>query len=484
MKKTLFKIFCLLLSLVLLMGVFAACNDDAEQNNPPEGPPSTPPTERELALALFRNVDEKMAAADSYTAKIDMKLITSKDGIHISATGTENEYVVSLKNSAQFSHLSHANLEMNMTYNGETYKMKSEMRTGYVNGRMFLGNKETQDGAVSVDQKLYSSLSAADYLAYLDEINEDEFELSDSDFSVATYKQNENGTVTISFSGFEASALEKMPFFDDDVKNIFEKDKQPTDVVLTLVVGADQYPQSLSLAFCFEKEGISTLATNVMPELEISATYSGINATATMPRVDLSGYNSVDDLRAVEYANRAITDRLSAESGSFQTESVIVASVPGATDRADIKQNVHFTTTNGRYSYRVEQNMDGAEYVYIYENDVLRQEGGNSVAYTDEQARAEIESNMDPGDFSVSNVKSSRIVSKTDTQRVCEFTFLTSDDAVSLAKSYGGQLKSFTSKVTVTIDGGQLTQYLYNLTVVLAYSSGEMQIELTGTVTF
>ena len=200
--------------------------------------------------------------------------------------------------------------------------------------------------------------------------------------------------------------------------------------------------------------------------------------------VDLADFSSVGDLRAIEYANRAIKDRLNAENGSFQTESAIAASIPGAADRSDIKQNVQFATTNGRYSYRVEQNVDGQEYVYIYENDVLRQEGGNSVAYTDEQARAEIISNMDPGDFAVSNVKSSKIVSKTDTQRVCEFTFLTSDDAVALAESYGRQLKSFTSQITVTIEQGQLTKYVYNLTVVLAYGSGEMQITWIDTVTF
>lgn len=483
MKKTLFKIFCLLLSFVLLMSVLAACNDDAGQSDPPDDPSPTPPTERELALALYRSVDEKMSAVNSYAVKVDIELATAKDGIHIMATGTENEYFVNLQSSTQFSHLSHGNIEMNMTYNGQTQKLENETRSGYVDGKMFLSNKETQNGTVTVDQKLYSSISCVNYLAYYDEIYEDVFELSDSDFSVATYKQNENGTITASFSGFTAQALEKMPFFDEDLKDMFEKGKQPTDMVITLVVGADQYPLSLSIAFHFENGGISTLAATAMPELKISATYSGINAT-TVPAVDLADFSSVGDLRAIEYANRAIKDRLNAENGSFQTESAIAASIPGAADRSDIKQNVQFATTNGRYSYRVEQNVDGQEYVYIYENDVLRQEGGNSVAYTDEQARAEIISNMDPGDFTVSNVKSSKIVSKTDTQRVCEFTFLTSDDAVALAESYERHLKSFTSQITVTIEQGQLTKYVYNLTVVLAYGSGEMQITWIDTVTF
>ena len=485
MKKTVLKLLCLLLSLFLLMGLFVACNgeEDPGKDDPSDGPTLIPPTERELALALYRSVDEKMSAADSYAIKIDMELATAKDGIAIKATGTENEYFVNLKSSTQFSHLSHANLEMDMTYNGQKHKLENEMRSGYVDGKMFLNNKEMQDGAALVDQKLYSSISGADYIAYYDEINEDAFELSDGDFSVATYKQNENGTVTASFSGFTASGLEKMPFFDEDLKDMFEKGNQPTDVVITLVVGADQYPLSLGLAFQFGNGGISTLAAAVMPELKISATYSGINAT-TMPAVDLTGFSSVGDLRAIEYANRAIKARLDAESGSFQTKSAIAASAGGGTDRSDIKQNVQFTTTDGKYSYRVEQNADGANYVFVYENEILRQEGGNSVPYTDEQARAEIKSNMDPGDFSASNVKSARIVSKTDTKRVCEFTFLTSEDAVALAQSYGRTLMSFTSKVTVTIEQGQLTEYVYNLSVVLAYGSGGLQITLIDTVTF
>ena len=50
--------------------------------------------------------------------------------------------------------------------------------------------------------------------------------------------------------------------------------------------------------------------------------------------------------------------------------------------------------------------------------------------------------------------------------------------------SYGRQLLSFTSQITVTIEQGQLTKYVYNLTVVLAYGSGGMQITWVDTVTF
>ena len=486
MKKTVLKLFCLLLSLFLLMGLFVACNgeEDPGKDDPSDGPTLIPPTERELALALYRSVDEKMSAADSYAVKIDMELATSKDGIAIKATGTENEYFVNLKSSTQFSHLSHANLEMDMTYNGQKHKLENEMRSGYVDGKMFLNNKETQDGTALVDQKLYSSISGADYMAYYDEINENAFDLSDGDFSVATYKQNENGTVTASFSGFTASGLEKIPFFDEDFKEMFEKGKQPTDVVITLVVGADQYPLSLSLAFQFGNGGISTLAAAVMPELKISATYSGINAT-TMPAVDLTGFSSVGDLRAMEYANRAIKARLDAESGSFNTETVVVLSGNATTERSEVKQQIEYATaTDGAYSYHVAQEQDGVKRTIEYKNGLKKDSTGAIAIYTDAKARAEIEASMIPGGFEVIHIKTVRVVSKDDTKQVYEFALNSSDEAASLAASLGLSLKSFTATATVIVENGQLTKYQYKLSVATTRNGLPCWVAVTTTVTF
>ncbi len=214
MKSIFLRLLCLALIFVMLIPAFTACNEqqqfDASEDERAE---TTENIDDIDAFTLFEKINVAMEEVTSYkldmaiTAKFYMPAVDAY--VDVSVTGTETE---TEKGTDGYYYLDEVTSVMSFEASGQKQTTTVKSVSGFQDGKMFIMT-DNGDNAQKV-QKLYSEISAADYVEHKKALEEKTSE-NDFDISRDTCKDTEcaydkeSGQWVASFSGFTDEGIKK-----------------------------------------------------------------------------------------------------------------------------------------------------------------------------------------------------------------------------------------------------------------------------------
>lgn len=179
MKKMVLKVISLTLALLMILTALAACDSkddviDAEEDRKAQTENKENDTPDDMgAFEFFEKADEVMESMTSYridgtmTAKIympsyDMSMNASATMVMMEAgKGTDDYYALNEQTTVS-----------TMTMGTNVSKTTATSMDGFQNGNMFVMN-DSDESSTDKAQKLYSTISAEDYIAHKKSMEED-----------------------------------------------------------------------------------------------------------------------------------------------------------------------------------------------------------------------------------------------------------------------------------------------------------------------
>ena len=267
---------------------------------------------------LMELSDKKMEEADSYKMEQDTYIKFELDNVLMEQKNT---------------------LSLTCVDDGETYfheeNSKSDMwvgdektvwyrDVGYSDGMMF-----TQYQTDSEKNRLKSPISEEDFRAWLEQRSDDvpEPSVTEDTCRTITCLQSEDGAWTITCEDFTEEGLKPFLHLIREMDQAFTEEYAVTDVHITTTLDKNYYPVTVTMEYEFTEKGN---ASSRMPELSVKATYGSWNSVPEEEAIrKLGAYDEVEDIRLIEKFITALSDRKSAQSGSFTATTVSGGSFDG-----------------------------------------------------------------------------------------------------------------------------------------------------------
>ena len=309
---------------------------------------------------LMELSNKKMDEADSYKMEqntfikfeLDNVLMEQKNTLSLTCVDDGETYFREEKNKSEM-------------WVGDAEKTVWYRDVGYSDGMMF-----TQYQTDSEKNRLKSPISEEDFRAWLEQRSDDvpEPSVTEDTCKTITCMQSEDGAWTITCEDFTEEGLEPFRYLIREMEQAFTEEYDITDVHMTATLDKDFYPASIAMEYEFtEKDN----ATARMPELSVKATYGSWNSVTEEEAVrKLGAYDEVEDIRLIEKFLTTLSDRKSAQSGSFTAATNVIASYEGEEFRSETIQDVTFTGGED-YTYTLDYAEDGSVYDIDYKNGKL-----------------------------------------------------------------------------------------------------------------
>ena len=471
MKKNLTKWLALLLACLMML---ASCGGDepTTESNAPELTPTEKllaMNEKARALTLYGYVDEAMDACNSYTMEGKGSFSGSMMGFDVDVSIDMLEK--SVGNEKAFE-AKYASTKTAVMMSGEVIS-ESESSSGFYDGKMFFAS--VADG---VENGIYSSISAEDYVRYEKE-QEDDTDFDPASCSSMTCVQNADKTWTATYKDFEN--FEELEDMLDTLTEMLEEGVTVDDIEITMTVNEDFTLRSILMKFVFI---LAPGTTDVeLPTYQMEFQVKDLDKTKA-EEVDFEGYNEVENLLVAIEVEKAFAEYLDAESGSYTV--VIDESVRYATEieKTNTIENVSFRNEDGKLFFTIKAVSSDEDYDYYltYENGMIKTEAkdGNTVVQSEtedcseSEAKSYLISLFNPAGFSVNAVSAIKVV---DAQNgVYEFTLNNVD------MSEMGGIGSET--LTVTLKDGKMSEANYCVESSMEYEGISMTMKLQYFVLF
>lgn len=458
MKKMVLKVISLTLALLMILTALAACDSkddviDAEEDRKAQTENKENDTPDDMgAFEFFEKADEVMDNMTSYridgtmTAKIympsyGMSLNASVNMLMIeSGKGTDDYYALNEQSGVT-----------TMTRGSDVSKTTLTSMDGFQNGKMFVMN-DSDESYTDKAQKLYSTISAEDYIAHKKSMEEDG--AIDTDISADTCKSanvsfdKDNKEWTAVYRSFTDVAKKEFDLgFSDMLENY-----DVSDVEVRIISDSSFVIKSIRMVYAFKYTGDGVEDKTQAPQMSVDMNCSGVNDTPKGKTVDFTGYTKVSDLRILDIADKALDKRIDAKSGAFKLE----CTWNGEYECYDYKYS---HGTNGKLSYTAEYIIEGITYNVRYSDNKFRIDtsgNGRAEDSTDEEEYADIQDYIDWGEFDKSAVTDIQVVNAAD--GVYRFTIGNTDFAENYLVDNPDPTRS-TQYFIFTIKNGALTEY-------------------------
>ena len=473
MKKHLTQKLTAITLAILLLCTLASCSQTSKLMRLPED---------ERAVAVWELINENADAADSFSA-------TNKTTISGTMYGVEG-----MEATSDVRMTVHGYTGKNMIYRIESTtvvetgnsKTTVQFKEGYESGKMYT---EYSDDLST--QQLFSAISQADFLAHVEERSNDNMpDITADSCTVKTCVKEEDGTFTLTFSGFTEDSLDQFEDMLGTMRNALLGDHKITDVHLTVKVSEDFYPKTLDIEYVMEARSESAPEA---PVITMEMAYDGFNTTEAPAAIDFLGYTEVDDLRVLTLVSDLLSERQTAESGAFQTTLSQEYKISGQTQTFEETDEVTFTNRDGAYTYQINADDGNYDYDISYANGkqrVIVKLGNSTLAdetttSDDNTAMLFINGLMDPGSFTTTNIADIEVK---DAEAGIYVLTVKEPDLTAFAsviQSVRGTSAHGDATVTVTIQNGRLTEYVYELKATSSTASyGTLAIQYTASCVY
>ena len=238
-----------------------------------------------------------------------------------------------------------------------------------MDGKMFIAN-DPDEGAASI----WSELSEEDYLAHRKQMEEYSVsqipDITKEICDNATAKQNEDGTWTAIFRGFNGESVNKMGIFLFGLESFFAGKYDFCDIEITINTDKDFVLTSMAIKPIFEEsESKPENDETKMPEISLTQTVKNVNSTEKPASIEFKDENKVQDLRLAYEFERKFSEFKNADEGSFTSE--ISQEKRYRTDHVKFhKENdtVSFSRKDGHFKYDVLSETGDNNTTIKYEN--------------------------------------------------------------------------------------------------------------------
>lgn len=497
MKRTLGKVFLLLLTLALIVSLAVSCNsdnnpaqngDDTSNNGgtpnngetPDDGGNTQPPvetpeeafaklSEREKAFYLLNFEESDLFELASFTQTATLQATGSYMDVPFEIMQNLTLVYGGLNDPDQYFYIQ--STQGDYSFAEGAYGYSVDGKEGYVDGKMFYFSNE--DGKTTA---LYSLLGAEDYAAHQKNTADDTDILAyitDANCGTVTCSKLIDGRYSVTFTDFTESALKGLLSELGDFNEFFAS--PITDIDINFTVSKDFIPQTMHFAFAFEDASASD--TFVM-----DIAFSNVNSTVK-EHIDFSGYTKVDDLRNFDIVKKALDDAGKAEELSFDFSASTV--LTNGVDKNETKESHTIAIENKeQYTFNIAADVGGTKATIVYQNGAMKTtvpgQGENSQAMTEAQAKAEMDFYLDPGSFSQSDISTAKkngelYTFKIDRSDLGKFSsFLASvsadeDDVTSIDGVY-----------TVSLKDGKIEAFSYSITVSFTSPYGNLTLIYTA----
>ena len=452
MQKNFRKLFALLFSLLLIVGL-SACQKDSEPEYTPES-----------AAALWAKVDKAMNTLQSMEMTTKTKVIFFSGGYQFELNGTA--YVLSTKDN-------HYTESINVITADElSMEQTTKVVEAYYDGTVYIYNS---DGIY--EQKLCTPMSHEEYDQEHGAELTDEIEMADC--TKAEFSKGEGGTWKLHFSGYTKKTIDKVL----EMLNITDGllGASVSDMEVNMVANKDFYVQTLEIRFSF-----TPAAGLAAPQFTVTAEYSGYNtATFDPAKLHTEEYVPVDDVRVIESLALAIQERQSATNGKFTLDISTSYTRQGVTQTSAETDIVSYGRKNGAYIYGITAQMDGQDFALQYQNGEQTVTAGgqtHTASQTEQEAIAFIDGLINSAGYNANAV--SGVQKLEDGVYVLSCAQL---DLTEYAQELIGSMIELTSgsqQITVTFQDGKLLKIASTITLNGTESADPMTLVNASIVTF
>lgn len=433
------KIVSLIMLLVLsLTLVFVSCGGDDETSKPPKKP--------ETAEELWERAKDEMDALDSFKsvaiADIKMyvseKLVTGKIDGTIIVSDHENSpyYYEEIVNELKCDELD--------------INTKTTAIEAYRNGIRFI---KYDDG--KTQNKICAEFDFEKFKEYIDK-KSGESELDPTECVDLDFKENEDGTWTLTAGGFPKRAI------DGFVAGRFDfLDTEIDDIELTLTMNKDFLVTKEEFSFVFENKGELT------PSVSYVCDYSEFNSAKRVTEtIDPDKYIKLDSesFALIDSLEAQIEEHQESENGALKlTAAQEVGIVGGAKNTSTEVDQVTYGVENGGYFYKILADVNGTDLEMVYKNGVVTTTPSGfipSQSITDKEAKQNIADLINSAQFLkpfVTAVAKNNNGTYTITQKVVDGEkYETMIESIAQGRTH--RYDGATQEITLTLDGDKITQ--------------------------
>lgn len=461
------KIFCVVMCCLLVLSLGACNKSENNLNDDSEGSDEVKEQEfvPDSAISLWNKIDETMNALDSYksvavgTAVIyyeGQKVDTTIDMLGIFSTVDGQKY-------------SYEAISTTLSCDEMDINEKSEELKAYYNGKMYIATKDP-----SGEQKLCSTLTYDEFKDSEEASAMDKLDITDCNKS--EFHKNDDGSWSLSFSGYTKKAMDS--FLEDSDFSSLGVEVDDIKISVTADSNYRAMKVSLTLEFDTPKDPIT------IPSLEMSCEYSEYNNTLpNYEDIKVDEYTEVHDVRLLSKVNKAIGEHKDSALGGFDLSINQKSKLGNEENKMYEKDTVTYGEKNGKFYYTVVSESQDGKLTLKHENGVCEYSdstGTESYAETEDEAKGVISGLIDISGFESSGVTG---ISKIG-EGVYKFNINTSSTISKIKevfKSVSATVSKAIQDTTVTMNGDAVTKIETKIVVTGTYKQGgsKQTLEIT-----
>lgn len=471
--KNLLKVLCLVLCFVMLMALAACTGGSSNDGNKTDETKSEEtkleetkaeePKEEDkkpepaTAMELWNLVDKKMEEVGSYEGDGTMEMVIYTGGYKLETNANVVIVQIGKEEDDNYYFYEFTKAEMSCA----ELSMKSVMNTIKAYNEGYVYTSEITDGE---GNSFCSKMTGVEFSEYFGGSITDDFDFGDC--TKAEFTKNDDGTWTLSFSGYTKKAVGI--FLDDMDMDDGEMGADVLDMKIIMTANADFYATELVLEFVFDVEETDT----AIPVLKQVIKYKNFDAaTKITDGIKKDEYVEVPDVRVLSKVEDALDELAAMAEGSFTLDVK-----QELKDRFDTvtyieKDTISFGKINGGYYYIADCVANGENMSVTYRNGVQTITYGGETqnfSQSEEDARAYVEGVMNSADYLSSGVSNIEKVSDGVYKLTVGAPSTTAYEEYLAA--YGITFKSATQEIIVTFEGDELKSMESEVKVLAEYT--------------
>ena len=353
----------------------------------------------------------------------------------------------------------------------------------FYNGNMFISkeiNGESQ-------QKLYSSLSSKEYIAYLEKRNDLYGDIDFTNCSESAFAQNEDNTWSLNYSGYSNKVLNRF-------MNSFGIDQESFgfdiwDMKVSIQADNQFKIQEMTVSFVFSEDD-----TAQQPFFEIKTQYSNYNkAQPITDSLNPDSYKKIEDCRLLFDFENMLKKLEDAENGSFVAQTEETVSIIKKTLSCSATDTVSYGKKDGKYFYDIVSESSAYDKMNIsYENGIqtIKMSGEEiTQKQSKSQAKSDIRLMINAFNYSAGCVSDIKKLDEGVYEIQCnldpDFYYQTAVNE----KYYLYNPEFYQETLKITVKDGNIVKMETDMlakgnTSALNYNSTPIEIHLIATITF
>ena len=462
------KFFSIVLALLLCMTLFTSCKTKFEPQS---------------AKELWDKINETMDALDSYESNGTGTLTLNVSGVKLSMDLKMKNLISGLQNGNYYYYYSTdstLSTTSNISLSGESSEVLHEISIeAFDDGKMFVSLESDER-----NQKLYSSITKEDFIAYRENKDQDSDDIDYSDCKNASFSQNEDGTWSLQYSGYTKKTINQLIKSFDMENAAF--DFEIEDLNVSVLADSEFRAKEIKIQFLFDEE----TEKSTSPVFEMSMTFGNYNAITPI-KLNTSEYTKVEDCRFIYDLEDMLQALEEKKDGLFSLELEQILSVPSLNQTQSYTENdtVIYGEKNGSYFYEITASSGSDVFDISYENGkqtVSVSGQKETTSQTENEAKEYIRSLINTASYSPEYVSS--ITKRGEGIYEIQCKYPDTSAYAPIFEAYAGTLTEITQTITFTIENDSIVK-IENYTLAKGNASNgyqliEMRIELISTNIF